>query len=261
MQVSSKLVSFLDRDNDFLIHYFEVGNLFNFLDSLHHYSPEAKKSADFFLLNFLPLIAFLKSGEHFGVYIDSFTPNLFFKLESNSSGQFRAMLLPQDFKTELQKITGQCRVNKYSPRHPDPYVSHIELADHDLTKICSEVLKVSYQTEARVLVDPSQNFSLLLSKIPNSPLAVSLDAYIEKRKALLQLPLAEWGQDGPTQLNSRNITFTCNCSREQFLPSLKQIYQQDGEALFEKKHLTITCDYCKSVYNFSREDLLTFRPN
>ncbi len=270
MEITSKLVSFIDREHDYLVQAFDVGNLFEFLDALQQYSPEAKKAVDFFLLNFIPMIAYLKAGEHLGIYIDSSDPNLFFKLEANSSGQFRAMLLPANFHTELLSISGRCRINKYSPGNPEPYISHIELSHHDLTQICSSVLKLSYQTEARVLVDPAKRYSLLVSKIPGTKIdkietkeAISLDAYLEKRQDVLQ-KLTVIKLDGSTSLglsyvSARNILFRCNCSREQFLPALKNIYKQDGEALFEKNVITITCDYCKSIYKITREDVQNFQ--
>ena len=228
--------------------------------AIHNYSPTARNLSEFFLLNFIPLIVFLKDGEHLGIYIDASNPNLFFKLETNSSGQFRAMLLPQDFESDSLKISGQCRVNKYSLGNPDPYISLIELTDQDVSEICSKVLKLSYQTEAKVIVDSVKKIALLVCKIPKlksekfeSKEDLSLDAYLAKRKTFLAGMPPEI-----TKINTRKIQFACNCSREQFLPSLKKIYQLDGDALFKEPLITITCDYCKSIYSFSRQDLASF---
>ena len=58
-------------------------------------------------------------------------------------------------------------------------------------------------------------------------------------------------------LGARTVSFECSCSEDRVLQSIGPIYQREGQALFDpgREDLDVKCEYCKSQYRISREEL------
>jgi molecular chaperone Hsp33 len=227
-------------------------------------------------LGLLPIIFFLKPGESLGIYIDSEDPYFRLKIETNSAGHTRALLLPEEFNFFAEKITGKVRVTKLFPSNHSPYTSIIELQETPTHEVINQILSESYQTNSKVIVGLESDQSIMVTKLP--PLNVntlineeqSRDDFILKHKSFFDsiftigtddiekiVPLFE--TQGLTYLGSRQINFYCPCSRERMVLNLKGLYQNDLDHLFESKEfIEIKCDYCLKTYQVSRHEIDTF---
>ena len=67
----SQLYSFLDRNNDFLIHFFEGKKLIQELVLIHELKDKGFLYLRDLVLSTQPMISLLKPNEGFGIYIDS----------------------------------------------------------------------------------------------------------------------------------------------------------------------------------------------
>jgi molecular chaperone Hsp33 len=120
MLANSRLYSFLDHKNGFNIHFLEGQKLIHDLVLLH---PMQRQGFAYFrdtFLGLLPIIFFLKPGESLGIYIDSENPYFRLKIETNSSGHTRTLLLPEEFNLFPEKITGNIRISKIFSSNKSP---------------------------------------------------------------------------------------------------------------------------------------------
>lgn len=56
-------------------------------------------------------------------------------------------------------------------------------------------------------------------------------------------------------LETEEIRYHCNCSREKFLAKLLTLPKKDLEEVLEDKHLEIKCEFCEKKYEYDEEDL------
>ena len=56
-------------------------------------------------------------------------------------------------------------------------------------------------------------------------------------------------------LETEEIRYHCNCSREKFLAKLLTLPKKDLEEILEDKHLEIKCEFCEKKYEYDEEDL------
>jgi len=273
MDNTSKILTFLDRKNDFLIHTLELP--LSMQES--HISSTAESTYKTLLLNSLPLIVFLKKEETFGLYVDSIIPEFLFKLEANSAGQFRSLLSPEDLSQDFKEVTGSLRLKKYIPFQTEPYSSVVDINETNLEELSTQFLRKSYQLESKIIISKDLHRSMLINRVPKSNIdrleiidPIKIDNYLKLNNSLIEKILEsndstniqiEMEKSGFTFLVERPINFNCKCSKEQFLPSLIQIYKQEGKSFFSKGNLHIRCDYCKKNYYFSENDLLSFKIN
>ena len=139
----SKLYSFLDDDNNLVIHFFEGQKLIYDIALTHKVQS---KGFFFFrdsILSLIPLIAFLKHDEGLGIFVDSENPYFRFKIETHNSGSVRALFLPETFDEHSERITGQCRISKTFPKI-SPYTSIIDIKDDKFEDIIQNILEKSY---------------------------------------------------------------------------------------------------------------------
>ena len=273
MLATSRLYSFLDHKNGFNIHFLEGQKLIHDLILLH-----PMKSAGFayfrdMFLGLMPIIFFLKPQESLGIYIDSENPYFRLKIETNSAGHTRTLLLPEEFNQFPMKISGKVRVSKIFQNNVHPYTSVLELNETETKDVVNRILSESYQTNSEVVVGEMSDQSIMITKLPPSNVNSSLDDslsrhdYIKKNKNFFH-QVFEAGTDDIEKivrmfedqdfsyLTSRQINFFCPCSKDRMALSLKGLYSGDLDHLFEgKDSIEIKCDYCRKLYQIARSDL------
>jgi len=110
----SNLSSFLDEKNKFILHFFEGQKLIHDLAIINNLQGKGFAFFRDAVLMFQPMITFLKAEEGFGFYIDSKDPYFMLKIETNSLGNMRTLLMPDNFNKFPEKIIGISRLTKIS---------------------------------------------------------------------------------------------------------------------------------------------------
>jgi molecular chaperone Hsp33 len=273
MLAISRLYSFLDHKNGFNIHFLEGQKLIQDLVLLH---PMKSAGFSYFrdtFLGLLPIIFFLKPQESLGIYIDSEDPYFRLKIETNSAGHTRTLLLPEEFNQFPMTITGKVRVSKIFQNNAHPYNSVLELNKTETKEVINRILLESYQTNSEVIVGEMSDQSMMITKLPpsniNSTLEESLsrEDFIKKNKEFIH-HVFDIGTDdiekivkvfedhGFSYMTSRQVSFFCPCSQERMALNLKGLYSGDLDHLFDgKDSLEIKCDYCQKLYHIFREEL------
>jgi molecular chaperone Hsp33 len=274
MLATSRLYSFLDHKNGFNIHFLEGQKLIHDLVLLH---PMQASGFSYFrdtFLGLLPIIFFLKPGESLGLYIDSENPYFRLKIETNSAGHTRTLLLPEEFNLFPMKITGKVRVTKMFQSNAQPYTSVIELNDVETKDVINNIFKESYQTNSEVIMSDVSDQSIMVTKLPpinvnsNIDETVSRKEFIKKQKTFFH-DVFEAATDDIEKIvkmfedrdfaymGSRQIDFYCPCSKDRMVLNLRGLYAGDIDELFESKPtIEIKCDYCRKVYDISKADVL-----
>jgi len=273
MLSNSRLYSFLDHKNGFNIHFLEGQKLIHDLALTH---PLRGSGFAYFrdtLLGIIPIIFFLKPGESLGIYIDSEDPYFRLKIETNSAGHTRTLLLPLEFNQFPMNLSGQVRVTKIFNNNKSPYTSVLEVKDIATKDVINKILKDSYQTNSEVIVSDVCDQSILVTKLPNLNINSKIDdsisrlEFINRNKIFFQNVFNESTNDIEkivktfeekefSYLGSRQVSFYCPCSRERMELNLKGMYSKDLEELFKDQiKIEVTCDYCNKVYEFSKDDL------
>jgi len=273
MLSTSRLYSFLDHQNGFNIHFLEGQKLIHDLALLH---PIKSAGFAYFrdtFLGILPIIFFLKPQESLGIYIDSDEPYFRLKIETNSAGHTRTLLLPENFNQFPMKITGNVRVSKIFLNQSQPYTSMIQLHEVETKEVINKILSESYQTNSEVIVGEISDQSIMVTKLPpvniNSSIDESLSRkdYIKKHSPFFHDVFEAASDDiekivklfedhGLSYMGSRQVDFYCPCSKERMVLNLKGLYINDLDHLFEgQEKIDIKCDYCQKNYEILRKDI------
>jgi molecular chaperone Hsp33 len=273
MLATSRLYSFLDHKNGFNIHFLEGQKLIHDLVLLH---PMKSTGFAYFrdtFLGLLPIIFFLKPQESLGIYIDSEDPYFRLKIETNSAGHTRTLLLPEEFNQFPMKITGKVRVSKIFQNNAHPYTSVLELNETETKDVINRILSESYQTNSEVIVGEMSDQSIMVTKLPPSNVNSSLDdslsrqEFIKNNKEFFHYVFESGTDDiekivklfedqGFSYMASRQVDFYCPCSKDRMALNLRGLYSGDLDHLFDgKESIEIKCDYCRKLYNISRSDL------
>ena len=273
MLAPSRLYSFLDHKNGFNIHFLEGQKLIHDLVLMH---PMQGSGFAYFretFLGLLPIIFFLKPGESLGIYIDSEDPYFRLKIETNSAGHTRTLLLPENFNNFPIKITGQVRVTKIFQGSKSPYTSMLELKDIETKEVINQILRESYQTNTEVIVGDISDQSIMVTKLP--PLNVNVvndeemnrKEYIKKHKAFfhcvfelatddIEKIVKQFEDHGYSYLGSRQVSFFCPCSHERMVLNLRGLYSHDIDELFnDTEEIEVKCDYCRKNYQIHKREL------
>jgi molecular chaperone Hsp33 len=274
MLATSRLYSFLDHKNGFNIHFLEGQKLIHDLVLLH---PMQGSGFAYFrdtFLGLLPIVFFLKPGESLGLYIDSENPYFRLKIETNSAGHTRTLLLPEEFNYFPMKITGKVRVTKIFPNNAAPYTSVLELNDVETKEVVNRIFNESYQTNSEVIVSEMTDQSVMVTKLPpintNSVIdeTVSRKEFIKKHTPFfrdvfeaaiddIEKIVKTFEDKGFSYLGSRQIDFYCPCSKDRMVLNLRGLYQGDLDELFaEKNTVEIKCDYCRKNYEITKAEVL-----
>lgn len=273
MLATSRLYSFLDHKNGFNIHFLEGQKLIHDLVLLH---PMKGSGFAYFrdtFLGLLPIIFFLKPGESLGLYIDSDEPYFRLKIETNSAGHTRTLLLPEDFNQFPMTITGKVRVTKIFQHQAQPYTSIIELDKVETKDVINKILSESYQTNSEVIVGELSDQAIMVTKLPqlngNKVIdeTVSRKEYIKKNKNFFH-DVFEAGTDDIEKIvkmfedknfaymASRQVDFFCPCSKDRMVMNVKGLYQGDLDELFATEDsIEIKCDYCRKLYTITKADV------
>lgn len=277
MLATSRLYSFLDHKNGFNIHFLEGQKLIHDLVLIH---PMKSSGFAYFrdtFLGLMPIVFFLKPQESLGLYIDSEDPYFRLKIETNSAGHTRTLLLPEEFNQFPEKITGKVRVTKIFQNNNHPYTSVLDLKEVETKEVINKILTESYQTNSEVFVSDISDQSIMVTKLPPTNVNSSLDEsmsrseYIEKNRSFFQGVFQTATDDiekivkmfedqGFSYMTSRQIDLFCPCTKDRMVLNLKGLYAHDLEHLFEGKDtLDLKCDYCRKEYHITRSELEDFQ--
>jgi molecular chaperone Hsp33 len=274
MLATSRLYSFLDHKAGVNLHFLEGQKLIHDLVLLH---PMQGTGFAYFrdtFLGLLPIIFFLKPGESLGIYIDSEEPYFRLKIETNSAGHTRSLLLPTEFNQFPLKITGKVRVTKIFPGQKSPYTSVLELNNVETKDVINKILDESYQTNSEVIVSELTDQSIMVTKLPpintNSFLdeTTSRKEFIKKHSLFfhdvfetatddIEKIVNQFEGHGFSYLGSRQVSFFCPCSKDRMILNLRGLYSGDLDELFDKQDtLEIKCDYCQKKYDISKSEII-----
>ncbi|MCO4753562.1 MAG: Hsp33 family molecular chaperone HslO [Bacteriovoracaceae bacterium] len=270
----SRLFSFIDKQSAFTLHLLEGAKLMTDICTVHNIGPVALDFYREVVLSSMHMTNFMKATENMGFYIDSEEPYFRFKVEMNSQGNMRTLLLPEEFENFPEKITGKTRLTKAFP-NATPYSSIIQLNEQSSHGIVNQVLEKSYQTNTEIMIG-YKDFSLMYSKLPPSNLSKKFDEVVD-------IPLADFIKDnegikeelekidlesgeeniiklftekGFTYLGSKEIKFNCPCSKERMVANMLTLGNSDMEDVFtESNSIEVRCDYCNTVYDIHKDDL------
>ena len=274
MTPDSRLYTFIDQSREYVLYFLEGQTLIQQLALLH---PIRRAGFAYFrdvVLSIQPMIALLKQGEQFGFYIDSEQPYFRLKIETSHHGTTRCVLFPEAFQEFPEAMHGLVRVQKLYPNNP-PYESVLKAVGLPLREIVNHVLNDSYQVKSAIMLSEASDQSVLLLQLP-PPLDTEDYDYSKAavrarrehfREALLgifaralhlpsEIEQAFAGIDFQL-LASRPVRFHCSCAKERMIENLHPVYQVQGDQLFDTglDTLEVVCEYCKSRYRISREEL------
>jgi molecular chaperone Hsp33 len=277
MLQESRLYSFIDQKEGFTLHFLEGQKLIHDVALTHPIVGEGFRFYRDILLSTQMLLAFLKSDEGLGIYLDSETPYFKYKIEMSDSGQMRALLIPDEFKEFPKKITGKCRLAKITPEEKQPYVSIIDLDNTDLEQVINKILKDSYQLKSEVFLSPTSDQAILISKLPSIDInriqtnyTLSVHEYwtknerhfqeiFENFEASYEMIQAHFEKINLTLLSSRQVLFKCTCSRERIMNGLWSLIKTSGiDHVFmpDENEIQTKCDYCSTNYTISKSEFL-----
>lgn len=274
MLATSRLYSFLDHEKGFNINFFEGQKIIHDLVLLH---PMQGSGFAYFrdtFLGLLPIITFLKPGESLGLYIDSEDPYFRLKIETNSAGHTRTLLLPEEFNLFPMKISGKARVTKIFNGQKEPYTSMIELREVETKEVINQIFRESYQTASEVVVAELSDQSIMVTKLPSLNVNSNIDDtltrkdYIKKNSAFfhdvfemasndIEKIVKTFEDRGFAYLGSRQVSFFCPCSKDRMVLNLKNLYGSGMDDLFDEKDMVeIKCDYCRKMYHISKAEVI-----
>jgi molecular chaperone Hsp33 len=274
----SRLYTFIDTDLRFALYFLEGQRLIRDVALLHPIRGAGFAYFRDVVLSIQPTIALLKHGEQYGFYIDSDRPRFLLKIETGHHGATRCVLLPEGFAEFPEAMHGHVRLQKLSP-HRAPYESVLLADGLPLGTLVNRLLLDSFQTKSVVLLADASDQSILLHRMP--PLAGDEDhdgsaTALAAREASLrpdvetlfaralserETIVAAFAGLGFRHLADRRVALLCSCSKERFVQGLSLLGQDDREDLFaqDSAGIEVTCEYCKTRYAISREDLARSR--
>lgn len=274
MLSESRLYSFLDHKNGFNIHFLEGQKLIHDLVLLH---PMPASGFAYFrdtFLGLLPIVFFLKPGESLGLYIDSDDPYFRLKIETNSAGHTRTLLLPEEFNLFPMKISGKVRVTKIFGQK-SPYTSVLELKGVETKDVINNIFNESYQTNSEVIVGDVSDQSIMVTKLPPINVNSNIDETLSRKQFIkkngdffhevfetatddIEKIVKLFEDKGFSYLGSRQISFFCPCTRDRMILNLRGLYAGDMDELFDENGMIeIKCDYCRKVYNINKIEVIT----
>jgi len=270
---TSRLYTFIDQAREFAIFFLEAQRLIQELAVLQDIRGDGFAYFRDVVLSVQPMIALLKHGEQIGFYIDSRKPVFRLKIETACHGGTRCVLVPAGFREFPESMFGMVRVVKLFPRNRPPYESILEVVGQPLRAIINHVLRDSYQTTSAVLVSQHSDQSLMLHQLPPLPgeYDYSLDALRRRRteiegsvsdifsQALVDRDeiVGAFAGIGFRFLAGREVRFECSCSRERMIRNILVTAGAEYAQFFDpgQEALDVTCEYCKSRYEITREAL------
>jgi len=263
----SKSISLLDNSRNFSIHVLDGQKLINELAIIHNVSGQGFHFFRDIVLSAVHLSNFLKNNEGLGFFIDSEVPYFRFKIELNSHGTLRTLLLPANFDEFPHAITGKLRISKILPQSKTPYTSVIELNQTPLNEVVNLAIKASYQTETIIGLSEKSDHSIMFIKFPSEEVKTLEEFKSEYEQKIIDLcDDYKDDQSGLIKvcesldfhlLAQRDIKFKCNCSRERMLLGLKGLLRTNSveEVFAQDDHVELSCDYCHTSYQILKSEV------
>jgi hypothetical protein len=276
----SRIYTFLDDTKRFSINFFDGQKFIHDVLTLQKMPSQATTFLKDSLLSYPTLLSFTKPGEEFGLYLDSSSPYFLFKFESFQL-KARTLLLPETLSEYPQKIKGICRLQKFLPNNVNPYTSLIEIDNESPSEVYGKILNQSYQVDATLYVSPFGNQSVMIYKIPEeggvglqghnvinnhfNPDQKDSQKFLEQNRNLFDtifkknlnslISIVREFEKHPIEyLVSRVIDFSCRCSKENFVDRISTFGLDEIKNMFsENSTLEITCDYCKTHYQITKD--------
>jgi molecular chaperone Hsp33 len=267
----SRLFTFMDKNNSYNVYFLYGEKLMQDIYKIHNIGPVASKFYDKTILTSLHMINFTKIDENLGYYIDSEEPYFRFKIEMNHQGTMRTLLLPEEFDSFPEKLTGKARVTISYP-NKQPYSSLIELSKTKTDDVFTQMINTSYQVKSDTIL--GNKSSALLRPLPASNIDEKFDeiktSTIEsihkevgsflKEVVTKQFKTEEecidlFSKNGFNYLGSKEVKFHCPCSKERMVTNLLTLPQDDQKEIFKDGKIEIRCDYCNSVYVIEESDI------
>lgn len=275
----SRIYTFLDESKRFSVNFFDAQKFVHDAITIQNMPLPAISFLTDSLLSYPTLLSFTKPGEEFGLYLDSSDPYFLFKFESFHL-KARTLLLPETLTTYPNKIKGLCRLQKYIPNNPNPYTSMIEMDNDSPSDVFNKILMQSYQIDATLQISPSGNQSIMIYRIPDdggiglNPNTIKNNfnpdhqeslqffnshkdeiqaIFAKKHNQLIQI-VRDLEMIGLEYLVSRVIEFSCRCSKENFVDRISTFGADEIKQMFSTSAtLDITCDYCKTHYQITKD--------
>jgi molecular chaperone Hsp33 len=276
MLSTSKILSFIDNEEGFMLYFFEGQKLIHDLAILHNLKGEGFHFLRDSILGTQLLSVFLKHKENYGFYIDSEEPYFRFKIETNYLGYMRTLLLPEEFNKFPGKISGVYRVSKVTDGSNAPYNTIINIEDKGIDQIVNQFFRDSFQINGNIHLSKDSDQSVFLMKLPaknvdkvdNVTESTSMKDYWEKLKPIVnkvfkeahneQTPIEEvFTNKGFVFLGSKDIQLKCSCARERMLLGILDLIRSSGfeEIMQGDKEIETKCDYCKTYYLLTEDEI------
>lgn len=276
MLSTSKVLSFIDNKEGFMLYFFEGQKIIHDLAILHNLKGEGFHFLRDSILGTQLLSVFLKHKENYGFYIDSEDPYFRFKIETNFLGYMRTLLLPEDFNKFPDKINGVYRVSKVTDGSKEPYNTIIKIENKGIDQIVNQFFRDSFQINGNIHLSKESDQSVFLMKLPNknvdkvdhSSPGLSIKEYWDSNKSFInkifkeahneQAPIEEaFTKKGFLFLGSKDIQLRCSCSRERMLLGISGLIRSSGfeEVMQGDKEIETKCDYCKTFYLLTEEEI------
>jgi molecular chaperone Hsp33 len=270
---STRLYSFLDQNKGFAVYFLEGQQLIQDMAVRQNLSQDAFHYNRNTLLTSLHILNYLKASENIGYYIDSEKPYFRYKMEANFNGHYRTLLIPLDFNSFPEKISGMVRLSKFIANSSTPYNSIVKVTQEPTSNLINRILEDSYQVKSKIFISDDADQSIMVQKLPPEQVdkevvieTQSLEDYITKNhshfNAIMQAGLNEtteivsrFEKMGYIYLSSKQLNFHCPCSKEQMMVHIANLEEQDMEHVFEKNVIEIKCDYCNSKYQITKDEI------
>lgn len=281
MLPTSRLYSFINHSTGFTLNFLEGSKLIEDLVLLHDQAITGFGYLRDFVLMGEHLTAYLKHQESMGIFIDSESPYLRLKLEISALGKSRTLLLPENLQDIPTSINGYCRLVKVNPFQNEPYTSFIRLENLPLKEAITMALEKSYQVKSQLTLSESTDQSVMLTRLPD----VQVDKHIRESRPSLEKETtrikpsldtlfllqttdqkdieAELAKIGYQYLSGQDIELSCSCEHSRMVSGIVSLAHSESlDNIFEgDAHIEVKCDYCKTLYKITRDEVDEFIRN
>ncbi|MCR1808662.1 Hsp33 family molecular chaperone HslO [Haploplasma modicum] len=162
----------------------------------------------------------------------------------------------------------------------NPFTSSTELVSGEIAEDFANYFVVSEQTPSAVslgvLVNVDQSVlsagGFIVQVLPGAS-----DEVITKLENSINGagPISRWLNDGRTiedmlefisngtqkVLATKELKYECNCSKDRFAKSLSALDNQTMDELIEDDGIEVECHFCKTKYNFTKDELIKIKDN
>jgi molecular chaperone Hsp33 len=274
---NSRLLSFIDKNNEFTINFVEGQKLIQDLAFIHNLKGDGFAYFRDSVLSFIPLITLLKLNENLGLYIDSKSPYFLLKIEMSEHGHFRTLLLPETFEKFPKTLSGDGRLSKISVGQSSPYTSIIDINGLSFIEVVNNILQNSYQIKGRVIISDEADQAAFIMQLPRknwdkqeqSEAPKEIGEFLTEVDPLLKNLFSKGTNDESevikyfekqdyTLLNAKDLIFKCSCSYERMVSGVDSLLNTTSidELFKEDDSIETRCDYCKTYYQISKNVFL-----